>query len=209
MAGQTGRSLIEQALREPIRSIGWQPRAAGWFTRELDGEWLGVLAVGVAVQGQPTGHALATVHVGARHQGVEETVAELCGIKPSYRVRTLVTSIGYLMPERSWREWPVAPGTASSVAARIAAAVSEYGHPCLARVPIERTQVLAETGRGWLSRSAIDLARHLVATALFQGDSDARQLVDQARQSLSEGRHGIAAASMQAALEAFVSRTTP
>lgn len=206
MPGPTGRALIEQALKEPTRSLGWQPRAAGWFTRELTGDWTGVIAVGTRVEGLPTGHAKATVHIAARHEGVEALVADVCGLKPSYRQRTVVTSIGHLMPEVRWYEWPVDPESVSSTAADLAAAVRDYGDPYLDVVPADPDLVLAQTCRGWLTGSSVDMMRNLAAAVEFATPDHVRRLLDQARLSLADSDHGLSAASKEAALEEFVSR---
>ena len=62
----------------------------------------GALAVGTAVRALPAGQAMGTLHIGARHAGVEAEVAEVCGLRDSYQQRTIVTSIGYLMPDQRW-----------------------------------------------------------------------------------------------------------
>jgi hypothetical protein len=40
----------DRAFREPMRTIGWQPRAAGWFTRQITAGYLGFAALGSASQ---------------------------------------------------------------------------------------------------------------------------------------------------------------
>jgi hypothetical protein len=74
----TGRRFIADALREPMRGHGWQPRAAGWFSKPLDPAHLGVLALGVASEHSPAGEAQATLYVHLRDELVERELAEIC-----------------------------------------------------------------------------------------------------------------------------------
>jgi hypothetical protein len=113
-----------------MRSIGWQPRAAGWFTRQVAEGFLGVIAIGVATMECAAGTARITLYVGIRDKANEEVVAKLCGAKDGgYRQRSLVTSIGYLMPERPWRQWVITPADADTVANELATAVSGMFSP--------------------------------------------------------------------------------
>src|SRR5580700_3066300 len=110
----TGRKLAEMALREPMRSIGWQPRAAGWFTRQIAAGFLGVAAVGSASKHSRPGTAQITLYVGIRDEVTEQIAAELCGLRDDgYRQRTAINSIGYLLPGNSWRTWEITTGRAA------------------------------------------------------------------------------------------------
>lgn len=133
----TGRQLIERALRGPLQDEGWTPRAAGWFTRAVAPGYTGVLAASAASEHAPTGTAYVTLFVGLRREDVEPVVRELCRIPGSdggYRSRTVITSIGYLMPEPTWRTWFVAPDTADAVAAELTALVERHAQPYLERL---------------------------------------------------------------------------
>ncbi len=104
----TGRALAEVALRQPMRAIGWDPRAAGWFTRQIASGFLGVAALGSASRYSRPGTARIMLHIGIRDEGTEQAVVRLCGVKDEgYRQRTAATGIGYLLPGSSWREWEI------------------------------------------------------------------------------------------------------
>ncbi len=139
----TGRGLAEKALREPMRSIGWQPRAAGWFTMRIADGFLGVIAIGAASKHCERGTALITLHVGIRDEASEEVVSRLCdGKDGGYHQRSVTTSIGYLMPECRWREWLITPDNADAVASELAGAAVEYGEPYLRRLASDRAKLL-------------------------------------------------------------------
>jgi hypothetical protein len=147
----TGRQLIERALRGPLQEAGWTPRAADWFTRAIAPGYTGVLATGTASEHSPTGTATATLYVGLRREDVEKVVRELCRIPGSdggYRSRTVVTSIGYLMPEATWRMWFVAPDTADAVATELATLVARHAQPYLERLagPDQLIEAVRATG---------------------------------------------------------------
>lgn len=199
----TGRRSINDALRTTLGESGWQPRAAGWFSRSAAPGWVDVPATATAVQGMPTGEAMTTLHVGARHEATEAEVAAHCNIKDSYRQRTIITSIGYLMPERRWTEWHVTPGTADHVAIQIREAVSSWADPWLDRVADDDEVVLSETVKGWLERSSIELARHLVAIRNFTDEATAAALVDEAFAALGAEGMGVAERRKMDALERF------
>ena len=128
----TGRKLAEMALREPMRSIGWQPRAAGWFTRQIAVGFLGVSAVGSASRYSDPGTAEIMLYVGIRDEATERVVSRLCDLNDDvYRQRTASTPIGYLLPDNRWRDWHVTPATAVEVAGELAALVERHGEPYL------------------------------------------------------------------------------
>jgi len=101
---------------------------------------------------------MGTLHIGARHAGVEAEVAEVCGLRDSYQQRTIVTSIGYLMPDQRWVDWLATSKTAHEVAVEMAAALREGAPPWFDRIINNPHAVMAETGRGWLSGSAVELS---------------------------------------------------
>jgi hypothetical protein len=165
----TGRQLIERALRTPMQDAGWTPRAAGWFTRAITPGYTGVLAASAASEHAPTGTAYVTLFVGLRREDVEPVVRELCRIPGSdggYRSRTVITSIGYLMPEPTWRTWFVAPDTADAVAAELTDLVARHAQPYLDRLAADPEQLVeaVRATRHWSSASgpctlAVCLAR--------------------------------------------------
>lgn len=134
----TGRRAIAEALREPMRRRGWTPRASGWFTRPISATQVGVVAVGAATEHSQPGAALATIYVHLRDQVIEIEVAQLTGSKDDgYRSTTAVTSLGYLMPEKRWREWTVSESNAEELAVDWAAAVETFALPHLERLSSE------------------------------------------------------------------------
>ena len=133
----TGRELAVRALREPMVELGWRPRAAGWFTTAIAAGRTGVLAVGAAAEHAAPGTAQVTLHVHLRCEDVQPPVRELTGDTTpdgGYRSTTAVTSIGYLMPEPTWRTWSVTPSSAAAVAAELAAATRDAARPWLERL---------------------------------------------------------------------------
>ena len=184
MTRTTGRAAIHAALKAPLQADGWRPRAAGWFTREVGGPWLGVLAVSTATKYSPAGHADATVHVGHHHKQVESEVARLTGVAPSYRLRTFLTSIGYLMPQRRWTEWAVDSADAAPTAAAMADAIHRYAEPYLARVAGNPAAALKAEQRHWLDGSVVDLARLLSVSQILEGQ-DLASLIPQIRSRLA------------------------
>jgi hypothetical protein len=165
----TGRGLAEKALREPMRSIGWQPRAAGWFTMRITDGFLGVIAIGAASKYCEPGTALITLHVGIRDEVREEVVSRLCDDKDAgYQQRSVTTSIGYLMPECRWREWLITPDNADAVASELAGAAVEYAEPYLRGLASDRAKLLdavwgdRHVGQPWgVCRVVVYRARYL------------------------------------------------
>jgi hypothetical protein len=128
----TGRQAAQAALVVPLTDLGWKARAKGWFTKPLADGRLGVLALGVAVEHSVPGSASVTVQVGLRDEAVEALVDEIHAVRSTYRQRTAVTGIGYLMPERRWYEWEISEKSAPTDAAQIAVAVHAHAEPALA-----------------------------------------------------------------------------
>jgi hypothetical protein len=77
---------------------------------------LGWLGLNTATEHQPTGSVEVNPVVGVRHQTVERMVAEIRGqaFHP-YVPPTVCTSIGYVMPERSYTAWEIGDGSSSAV----------------------------------------------------------------------------------------------
>jgi hypothetical protein len=177
----TGRELAQKALREPMRSIGWQPRAAGWFTMRIADGFLGVIAVGTASKYCERGTALITLHVGIRDEASEEVVSRLCRDKDGgYYQRSVNTSIGYLMPECSWRQWLITPDNAAAVASELAGAAAEYAEPYLRRLASDRAELLdgvwheRNLGQPW------GVCRVVVYRARYGSSEDALAYLDEA-----------------------------
>ena len=151
----------------------------------------------------PKGEGMATLYLGARHELTEAEVAAHCDVKDSYQQRTVLTSIGYLMPEGGWTEWHVTPTTAKQAATEMSRAVNLWADPWLTTVANDQEMVLIETERGWLTQSSIELARHLVATRNFTSQTAAAALVHEAFAALAVEDTGVAARSKMDALERF------
>jgi hypothetical protein len=88
---------------------------------------------------------MATLYVGLRREDVEPVVRELCRIPGSdrgYQSRTVNTTIGYVMPEPTWRTWFVAPDTADAVAAELTTLVVRHAQPYLERLATDPEALL-------------------------------------------------------------------
>lgn len=137
----TGRRLIDQACRLPMVRTGWNSRASGWFTLPVAEGYLGVVAIGIASEHSATGEAEAIAYVGVRDDATERITCQLCDMKDrGYQQRTAVRSIGYLMPDKRWREWQVTSATAAGVAQELTEAVNTSAVPFLrelARDPLQ------------------------------------------------------------------------
>lgn len=176
----TGRQLAEKALREPMRSIGWQPRAAGWFTTQIADGFLGVIAVSAASKYCERGTALITLHVGIRDEASEEVVSRLCGDKDGgYYQRSVLTSIGYLMPECRWREWLITPDNADAVTSELAGAAAEYAEPYLRRLASDRTELLDGVWHGRNGGQPWGVCRVVVYQARYLGSDHALAYLDE------------------------------
>lgn len=154
----TGRQLIEQALREPMRAIGWTPRAAGWFTRSIAPGYTGVLAASAASAHAAPGTADTTLFVHLRREDVQPVVRELVESTykdGGYRSPTATTSIGYLMPEPTWRTWLVTPDAAAFVAAELAAATRDHAQPYLERLTADPELFLEAVKTSAIMASAV------------------------------------------------------
>lgn len=157
-----------------MRGIGWQPRAAGWFTRQICAGFVGVAALGSASKHSRPGTARIMLHVGIRDEATEQVVSELCGLKDEgYRQRTATTGIGYLLPGSSWREWEITPGNAGELARQLAALVQRYAEPWLHRLSADHTELLEAARRSAAYIQAAGGCRVAVLLARHQGRGEA------------------------------------
>ena len=83
----------------------------------------------------------------------------------------------------------------AEVAGQMTSAVDQWVPSWVERVSGDSGAVLAETGRGWLSRSEVELIRHVVVAARLGGVTATRHLLDEAELSLQGDQHGLAATS--------------
>jgi hypothetical protein len=170
----TGRALAEAALREPMRAIGWQPRAAGWFTRQIAAGFLGVVALGSASEHSRPGTAQITLHAGIRNEATEQAASQLCGLKDEgYRQRTATTGIGYLLPDSSWREWEITPGNARELARQLTLLVQRHAEPYLHRLSSDHTELLVAAKHSPAYSQAVGACRVAVLLARHQGRDQA------------------------------------
>lgn len=149
----TGRQRAEQTLRPLMQEIGWKPRAAGWFTKQMAPGLLGVVAVDAASKGYERGSASISLHVGLRDQETEPVVANCCGIDDhAYQRRTVNRYIGYVMPERTFLKWDIDMVVADPVCAELVRHVVAYAEPYLRGLAQDPQVLLVEaaaTGLGW------------------------------------------------------------
>jgi hypothetical protein len=120
-----------------MQSIGWTPRAAQWFTTPIAPGYTGVIAASAASEHAAPGTANVTLFVHLRREDVEPVVKALTESTykdGGYRSVTATTSLGYLMPEPTWRTWLVTPDTADSIAAELAGLTREHAQPYLERL---------------------------------------------------------------------------
>lgn len=168
----TGGALAEVALREPMRAIGWQPRAAGWFTRQIAVGFLGVAAV--ASRYYKPGTAGITLYIGIRDEVTEQAVSHLCTLKDEgYRQRTATTGVGYLLPGSSWREWEITPGSADEVARHLASLVPHHAEPYLRRLSSDDAELLVAVQDSAAYGQVVGACRVAVLLARHQGRDQA------------------------------------
>jgi len=186
-----------------MERLGWRSRAAGWFTTPVVEGYLGVVALGAASKHAQPGTAFVTLHVGIRDEQTEPVVARLCsGTDNRYRSRTATTSIGCLLPERRWREWPISAENGTDVAAQLSEAVQRYAVPYLRELATDPNVLIdAAVGSpaygqvtGWC-RVAVLLARH-------RTPGEALAFVDEGVAALGE-RQDAAALEKRAAADAL------
>jgi hypothetical protein len=176
----TGRKLIQEALREPMRQLGWTPRAAGWFTKDHAPEVVGIIAVGTASQHHAPGSVSATLYVHLRDERVEQLVSRICGTTDAgYRTATATSSIGYLMPEAAWREWLVAPNNVDAVAREMANAADMYVDPYLSQLANDPQRLLEAVTKSAAYSTALGLCRAVVLLEQMGDQQGALTVLDE------------------------------
>jgi hypothetical protein len=97
------RAHADGVLTPMFEAIGFKRRKRGIYTLDLGGDFLGWLGLPDAVR---SGEIAIDAVVGVRHQGVQSLLDKLTG-SPShaYLPPTVATSLGFLLPDRKWREW--------------------------------------------------------------------------------------------------------
>lgn len=120
------------AARPLLEALGLQRRAGEQYTLELEPDvlaWVGLSRM--------TEHRVLVVSpmVGVRHQAVERLVAELLGLRfRPYSPATILSALGYLMPQGRWVPWRVEDEAAAVPrAVEIAGAIADFGLPAARR----------------------------------------------------------------------------
>jgi hypothetical protein len=186
-----------------MQAIGWQPRAAGWFTRQMTAGYLGVVALGSVSRYSTPGTAMVTWYVGIRDEAVEQVVSELCGLRDgSYRQRTATGGIGYLLPDSSWREWEITPDNAGELARQLAALVRLYAEPYLHRLASDHSELVTAAHQSAAYGQAEGACRVAVLLARHRGRDQAiaflRERIDGLRarsDAAAEQEHQMAAST--------------
>lgn len=136
-----------------MQEVGWKPRAAGWFTKQMAPGFLGVVSVDSASKGHERGSASITLHVGLRDEEAEPVVAMCCGTADHvYQRCTVNRYLGYVMPERTFLTWDIDTQVADQVCAELVRNVVDHADPYLrglAREPEALVAEAAATGVGW------------------------------------------------------------
>jgi hypothetical protein len=195
----TGRRIAEEALRAPMTEAGWQTRAAGWFTRSVDSDQTGVIALGVTSKHKSTGSADVTAYVGLRVEAVETVVADICESTPTdYRERTAVSPLGYLMPGARWRDWHIDTESAAVVASELCAAVESSGLPWLRALATDADALLAQVKASPAFDQATGLTRYAVLLAQSGRVDDALGFITQRAAALEDRSDPAAEANRRA-----------
>lgn len=183
------RRLMELALRRPMQAIGWRPRVAGWFTCSIAPEHTGAIAVSAGSGHAPPGASHAQLYVHMRREDVEPVVRKLTEATHKdggYRSVTATTSIGYLMPERAWREWLFTEDTVDAVAAELAAGTEDYARPYLDRLAADPQTLLDAVRDSPLWLTPHGLCQEVVLLMRMQRPQEARAVLEQRLNALGE-----------------------
>ena len=167
-------------MKPVLSSAGWQPRSAGWFTKEVAPEVTAVLAVGAGSRHHHPGHASVTVHVGLREAAIEAIVERVTGApQPNYQGRTWTTPLGYLLPdpgflkgERQFNEH-----NATAQANEIADIIAHYAEPRLRQIAIDAAELALLADQSVSSMGPAGLCRIASLRARNEGPQAAVQYV--------------------------------
>jgi hypothetical protein len=132
-----------------LAADGFRKRAGLIFTVELAEDVLGRVGLNTATKYTQKGEIQVSPILGVRHQTVERNVARLCDKKfHSYIPSTISAPLGYLMPERAWREWLFRPEDFTATAHEMVDRIREYGMPFLSdNATLDKTTRGIESGR--------------------------------------------------------------
>jgi hypothetical protein len=146
-----------------------------------------VLATSAASEHAAPGTAHTTLFVHLRREDVEPVVHELTGSTykdGGYRSVTATTSIGYLMPDPTWRTWLVTPDTADSVATDLAAHTRNHAHPYLEQLAADPDLLLEAVKQSIRMAQATGPCQVAVLLTRLGRPDEGRAFVQQAVASL-------------------------
>jgi hypothetical protein len=176
----SGREAANAALKPALSEAGWNPRAAGWFTKDLGPGVTGVLAVSAASKHHAAGRASVTFMVGLRDEATEEIVEQLsCPWTPRYQGRTVVTPVGYLLPNPDYRhgERDFDEQNASTQADELTHLLVNHAEPRLRQIADDASELTALAERSTSSMGASGLCRIATLLARTKGPKAASEYV--------------------------------
>ena len=197
----TAKKLFDEALKSPMRDVGWTPRAAGWFTREVGPEHLAVLATSVATAHASPGEGQATGHLGLRVEQVEQTVSHLLARKDEgYKARTTTTPLGYVSTQHRWLEWAITGPSVERIAQEVAQLVATEGWAFVSALANDPDAMVNAVKAAPSFGQASGFARAVVLLAHLGRDDEAQQVIEDRRRQC-EGRTDPAASDTRRACD--------
>jgi hypothetical protein len=126
----SGIELTVGALREPLMQAGFRKRSGGTFTISLADGVLGWLGLNSVSRHRPRGQIAIHPIIGVRHQAVERLIAGvLQETFRNYQPPTIVTPVGYVMPEHRDKIWEFGGQHGTTAAPEVIEAIVDYGMP--------------------------------------------------------------------------------
>lgn len=123
-----------QVITQELERVGWVKRKTGGniYSTELSVELYGSLGLNNVVHGRQ-GFVEVNPLIGVGHHELEKIFTQLLDTKwTPYTGTALITNIGYLMPENSYKAWFYkAESDWRELAREMAGAIQEYGRPFL------------------------------------------------------------------------------
>lgn len=141
--------LMVRAVTERLVALGFQTRlASGFSTIELTPGVLGFVGLNKAFEGYENAVAVNPV-IGVSHGEIESMLVELRGGSQNGAIpSTASLPLGYVMPERRFREWVFEPETIESQADDMVGAIRDYGIPAI-RGLTELPDLVRRIEEGW------------------------------------------------------------
>lgn len=100
---QLFKKEIEKGLVAICNRIGFKKKQY-YFIKPIDNNVIATLGFGMILH-KAKGHIFIDVTIGVSHKNVEQLYAKLVGIDKPLLQSTIGKQIGYLMPEKSYKEW--------------------------------------------------------------------------------------------------------